>query len=237
MAATGSPRRQALGDLARTRKGEGASRRLTTRLAAFITGLCLLGLAVAWFGGFFSTPDEVRAVRAAVETEIAQLERVARGEIPFSEDSSSFGKVMDVARQVPDRYRDQSRRELGRLFEARETAEVNSFFTLPPAKRAAELDRRIKAEEARRARWEAERAQREASRGDTGGGASGGARSDQANAAPQGQRRGGARTEESRNTWAKKYIDRTSADGRARRTEYRRAKDQRQIAMGIEPRR
>jgi hypothetical protein len=236
MAATVSARRQALADLVRTRKGEGASGRLATRLGIVLIVLCLLGLAVAWCAGFFTTPQEVLAVRTAVDTEIAQFARVARGEIPFSENTGSFGPLMEVARQVPDQYRDQTRRELGRLFEARDTAEINSFFALPPAQRAAELDRRIKAEEARRARWEAERQEREPSRGDAGGGASDGARSDQARATPQGQRRGGSRTEESRNNWAKRSIDRTTAEGRARRTEYRRAKDQRRIALGFQPR-
>jgi hypothetical protein len=231
MAATVATRRQALADFARTRKSDRASGRLTTRVAVGVILLCLLGLAVAWWAGFFSTPREVLAVRAAVDTEIAQLARVARGEIPFSEDTGSFGPLMAVARQVPDQYRDQARSEFGRLFEARETAEVDSFFGLPPAQRAAELDRRIKAEEARRARWEAERQERATAQAAASGGQT------NAGAAPRSSRRRGDGTEETRNSWRKRGIDRTTADSRARRTEYRRAKDQRRIAMGLAVRR
>ena len=41
--------------------------------------------------------------------------------------------------------RDQVRRDFGRLMEAGETAQVNSYFLVPPGQRQAELDRRIKA--------------------------------------------------------------------------------------------
>ncbi len=230
MAATATARRQALADFARSRKREGGTGRVTRRIALVMIVLCLLGLAVAWFAGFFTTPQDVVALRAAVDTEIAQLERMAKGEIPYSEGNRSFGSIMDVARKVPDQYRDQ---EMSRFFRAYEAAEISSYFALPPDQRAAELDRRIKAEEARRARWEAERQERATAEAT----ASGGAGSGQASGAPQGGRRVRVRTEETRNAWVKRYIDRTSADGRARRTEYRRAKDQRKLAMGIAPRR
>ncbi len=236
MAATASARRQSLAGLARTKKSEGSSTNVIRRVAVGIVVLGLLGLVGLWLAGFLTTPKEVLAVRAAVDAQIVELERMARGTVPYSEEASSYRPLMDMARQVPDRYGDQARREIGRFFQARETAEVNSFFAIPPTQRAAELERRIKAEEARSARWEAERAQREASRKDAGSPA-GGAASNQANAPTQGQRGRGARTEESRNAWAKRYIDNTSADGRARRTEYRRAKDQKRISMGLEPRR
>jgi hypothetical protein len=133
---------------------------------------------------------------------------------------------------VPEAYREQARAEIGRLFEARETAEVESYFALPPDRRAAELERRIKAEEERRQAREAERSQRTAESGGRPGGPPG-ARG--GGPPPGGRRRDGS--EEGRNARSKQYLDKTSAESRARRTEYRRAKDQRRIQLGLAPRR
>jgi hypothetical protein len=222
-------RRQALADLARSRRDEKAGNgKLRTILIAFVA-IGLITFFALWLAGFFSTPAEVLALREAVNTQVVELEKMARGEIPYSEERSSWGTLYEAARQVPEQERDQ---EIGRYFRAREAAEINSYFALPPDQRAAELDRRIKAEEARQARWEAERAQREASQASSNGGGSGTASPGQASG---GTARGRSRTEETRNAWVKRYIDRTSADGRAKRTEYRRAKDQRRVAMGLEP--
>jgi len=242
MAATVSARRQALAELARSRQPSGLNRRL--RPAAIgIVGLGLLGLAVLWLLGFFSGPRELRAVRAAVDGEVAELERMARGEVPYGEASASFAPVMQAMRDVPEQYREQARQEMGRLFEARDRAEVSSYFAVPPAQRAAELDRRIKEEEARRARWQAERDRRMAERGDGGGAGRGQQAAVGGGAAPPqpggagGQPRQRDRSEEGRNTRAKQRLDRSTADARARSTEYRRAKDQRRIQLGLEPRR
>jgi uncharacterized membrane protein YgcG len=249
MAASVSARRQALADFARSRKGDESTGRLIGRIAMIIVILGLIGLAVLWLIGFFGTPKEVLAVRAAVDTQVVELQRVARGEVPYGGTAASFGPLMDTMRQVPDRYRDQARQEMGRLRAAQEAAEINSYFAIPPAQRAAELDRRIKAEEARRTAWEAERKQREASGGGSGNGSGRGQGNGPSSSGGQGSngtggqqasggpRRRGDGTEESRNNWAKKRIDTTTAEGRARRTEYRRAADQRRIQLGLEPRR
>lgn len=232
MTATASLRRQTLADLARARKDEtGGGGRLRTILIAVI----LIGLVVfagLWLAGFFSTPPEVLALRAAVDTQVTELARMARGKIPYTEDRASFSAVFDAASNVPRQYREQ---EVERFFMAREAAEVNSYFALPPAQRAAELDRRIKADEARRARWEAERAQREASTASSNRGGASAAASGQTGSTPGGDRPRRSSTEESRNARSKGYIDRTSPDTRAKRTEYRRARDQRRVSMGLPP--
>lgn len=235
MTATASLRRQALAELVRSRKGDlGSGGWVRTILIALVV-IALVAFIVLWLTGFFSTPAEVLALREAVNTQMIELERMARGEVPYSEERASWGPLYEAARQVPEQYRDQ---EIGRFFRAREAAEINSYFALPPDQRAAELDRRIKAEEARRARWEAERAQREERRSVQASQA--GANGVGPGTTPAGQssssgRPGRSRTEETRNAWVKRSIDRTSADGRAKRTEYRRAKDQRRVAMGLEP--
>lgn len=144
MAGTMSAKREALTEFARSRRG-GAGRMAGRFVLAFLI-LSLVSLAGAWLAGFLSTPREVLAVRAAVDGQVAELARMSRGEVPFGEGSQAFGPIMQAMRDVPEQHRDQARREMGRLFEAREAAEVNSYFAVPPERRAAELDRRIKEE-------------------------------------------------------------------------------------------
>jgi hypothetical protein len=243
MAATVSSRRQALADLARSRRAEGSTGRLIRRTAVGVILAALIGWIVLWLLGFFSTPKEVLAVRALVDGQVAELERVARNEAPLSYEGGSFGAMFETMRQVPEAYRDQARAEMGRLFAARERAEIDSFFAMPPAQRQAELDRRIQAEDARRRAWQAEWASREGSReggprgGDSQAAGTRGGPPPAAGPPSSGGRRRGDGTEDSRNMRRKSRLDRSTAESRARRTEYRRLKDQRRIELGIPPRR
>ena len=239
MAATVSAQRQALAELARSRRAEGSAGRVVKIAAVSVVLVGLAGLAWLFLRG--GTPAEIVAVRASVDGQIAQLQAAARSGQPFDPADASFGAVFETVRGVPEAYRDQARAEIGRLFEARETAEVDSYFALPPERRAAELDRRIKAEEERRQKWEAERERRLAERGGQAdaqarpGPQSSAQAGGQPAAPPPGGRRDG--TEEGRNARSKQRIDKTSAETRARQTEYRRARDQRRIQLGFEPRR
>ena len=125
--------------------------------------VALLALFVLWMSGFFSTPKEVIELRAFVDTEITELQKMERNEVPYSSRSASMGDMFNRMRDMPEHARGQARREIGRLFEARQRAELASYFGMPPSKRQAELDRRIKESLERRKAWEQERAQREAS--------------------------------------------------------------------------
>jgi hypothetical protein len=243
MTATVSARRQALAELARSRRAEGSAGRAVKIAAVSVVLVGLAGLAWLFLRG--RTPTEILAVRESVDGQIAQLQAAARSGQPFDSADASFGAVFETVRGVPEAYRDQARAEIGRLFEAREVAEVESYFALPPDRRAAELDRRIKEEEERRQKWEAERERRLAERGGQGGGQQSGpgpqvqpgGQQPTAGATPPPGASRRDRSEEGRNARSKQWIDKTSAESRARRTEYRRAKDQRRIQMGFEPRR
>jgi len=243
MAATVSARRQALAELARSRRAEGSAGRVVKIAAVSVVLVGLAGLAWLFLRG--RTPAEIVAVRASVDGQIAQLQAAARSGQPFDPADASFGAVFETVRSVPEAYRDQAREEIGRLFEAREVAEVESYFAMPPEQRAAELDRRIKSEEERRQKWEAERERRAAERGSQGDGQQQGGPGSQAMAGGQQPTTGATspgasrrdRSEEGRNARSKQRIDKTSAENRARQTEYRRAKDQRRIQLGLEPRR
>jgi hypothetical protein len=213
-----------------------------------LTGAAGLVWLVLWLGGFLSTPKEVLKIRALVDAEIAKLDKVARNEAPYSNDWSSMGEVFGRMRDIPDGARDQVRAEVGRLFRARERAELASYFALPPAKRQAELDRRIKAEQERAKARERERASRAASR-ETGGGQGQGR--PQADGRPQGGPNGGgaaggppgggppgqpgSRTDEQILARRKERLDQSSPEERARSAEYRRAMTVRREQLGISP--
>ena len=243
--ATIANRRQAVAALAAERHGQGRSGRFWKRALVALLALACLSLLVMWLMGFFSTPPAVAEVAQIVDQQIVEYDRAARGEVPFNS-SAAFGTVMQKMRDVPRDYREQ---QMGRLWEARERAEMGSYFALPPDKRQAELDRRIKVDEDRRKAWQAERERRDQQRGDApaasaggdrgrpgaagaaggGGGGPGGA----GGRPPSDRRRSG--TEESRNQRSKQRIDRSTPEQRAQQSEYRRALEERRTKLGIPP--
>ena len=246
--ATIANRRQAVAALAAERHGQGRSGRFWKRALVALLALACLSLLVMWLLGFFSTPRAVAEVAQIVDQQIVEYDRAARGEVPFNS-VAAFGTVMQKMRDVPREYREQ---QMGRLWEARERAEMGSYFALPPDKRQAELDRRIKVDEDRRKAWQAERERRDQRRGDAqtasaggdrggpgavgavgaGGGASGGPGGG-GGGPPSGRRRSG--TEESRNERSKQRIDRSTPEQRAQQLEYRRALEERRTQLGIPP--
>jgi hypothetical protein len=215
------------------------------RRAVFsLTGFAALAWLALWLGGFFSTPKEVLEMRALVDAEVVKLDQMARNEVPYSNDWSSMGEVFGRMRDMPDGVRDQVREEVGRLFRARERAELGSYFALPPEKRQAELDRRIKAEQARAKAREQERASRVANAATDGGQRQGRQPGQGEPPAPAGgQRPGGggppgqrgARSDEQIQAWRKARLDRSSPEERARSAEYRRAMTVRREQLGISP--
>jgi uncharacterized membrane protein YgcG len=226
-------RRRALADLVRERDDGRRSGGLVRRIAIGLLVAALLALLLMWLLGWFSVPREVLEIRGLVDGQIAELRKVARNQMPLADDAAGFSTVLDRVRALPPDLRRQAGREVGRMFEAREQAEMESYFNLPPERRQAELDRRIKAAEERRQAREAERAKRESRRpapaaGSQMAGGSGG---------PGGGRSSGGRgrstTEEERNARSKRRIDRSSPQERAQRTEYRRALDERRTQLGL----
>ena len=213
----------------------------------------LLTLLTGWALGWYSTPRQVLEVRAAINEQIADLDKVSNGQSPFA-GGPDMGKVRDSMRHLPEGMRDQVRRDFGRLMEAGETAQVNSFFLLPPAQRQAELDRRIKAEDDARKKWSADRAKganRGSQSGAGGGQPAGGRPGDGQTAAANrgagaggrgpgggggpasggGGARGGS-SEEDRNNRRKSMLDNSDPEQRGRRAEYRRQMEERRQQVG-----
>jgi len=228
-------RRRVLAALAAERGREGRTGRLVKRCLAALVAILLGSLPVLWASGVLSTPPAVAEVRHLVDEQVAAYARVARGELPLAS-APGLGAVYGKLRDVPEQYREQAEREMGRLWAARERAETHSYFSLPAKERQAELDRRIKAEDERRQRWLAERGDRGPRGADGGGGrqerggrAQGG-ETGRTGASGGGQRGG---SEESRTAWAKRRIDRSTPEERAQRAEYRRAMEARRTQLGL----
>lgn len=231
------------------RPTQNSPRKSRSRLAFFsLAGLAALAWLVLWLGGFLSTPREVLEMRALVDAEVAKLDQMARNEVPYSGEWSSMGEVFGRMRDMPEGVRDQVRDEMGRLFRARERAELASYFAMPPEKRQAELDRRIKAEQARAKAWEQERASRAASASanrdprparQPGQGGSQGRPTATADGRPNGGGRPptqwGNLTDEQIEARRKARLDHSSPEERARSAEYRRAMTVRREQLGISP--
>jgi len=208
------------------------------RTGKAISLLLLFAGLLLWWGGFFAPPAAVIELRTLVDEEVSRLAKVARNEIPYDGSRTDMGDLFQKIRDVPEPYRDQARRQMGRLFSAREGAAVGSYFALPPNQRRAELDRRIKADESRRQQWAAERATRAVSdRQRNPAAAAAGSNRPQQNAAAAGGPGGWGRTrtEEARNERMKSRLDASSPEQRARRTEYRRAVNERREQLGLAP--
>lgn len=238
--ATVTTRREVLSEFVRSRQGSPGPGRTGRRVAVGIVVVALIGALVAWLAGAFRTSPEISGLRSLVNQEIASLEQVSRGLATFDGGATNFEAVFTQARSVPEAQRPAAWREMGRLFEARETVEVQSFFRLPAAERDAELDRRIRAEEDRRKARDAARAQGV----DRGGPPRGSPPGGFAGGPPGGGSRGAAppvtgtgRSEEDRNQRYKASIDRTTPEQRAMRTEYRRVMQERRAKLGLADRR
>lgn len=240
MAST-TDRRRAVAALAAERNKQGAGARWLKRVAAVALALLLIAIPVLWTFGFFSTPRAVAEIEQAVDQQVAEYERVARGETPFGS-APSTRTIYEKMRDVPRQYRERVGQQMGRLWEARERAETASYFALPAEKRQAELDRRIKAEEERRKQWQAEREKRDQERSGAGrqagsGGPPGGPRGPGGGpGGPGGRGPGGPRgggTQDAWNERSKRRIDQSTPEQRAQQTEYRRAVEERRTQLGL----
>ena len=241
--ASSADKRRAVAALAADRNQQGAKVRLLKRGGVALLLLFLIGTPILWAAGFFSGPKAVAEIKQLVDQQVAEYDRVVRGEVPFG--NSSASAVFEKMRDMPRETREQIGPQMGRLWAARERAEMASYFALAPEKRQAELDRRIKADEDRRKAWQAEREKRDQQRaangqqasngngGDRGGpGGQGGPGGGPGRGGPGGGGRGGG-TEEARNDRNKRRIDQSTPEQRAQQTEYRRAMEERRTQLGL----
>ncbi len=143
-----------------------------------------------------------------------------------------WGQMREELRNLPEESRRALFEERRQRWEAREQKFLNDFFAKTPAEQIALLDSQIDEEQERRERWAQRRAQQggDGQRGNWGGRGRGG---DGQRGNWGGRGRGGRNSIERR----KNYLDRTSPQTRAQRSEYRRMRAERRKALGLPDRR
>ena len=213
---------------------------------AVVAGVAVLAVLVAWFVGWISFGTDPRVAEIQKMQEEARAQFAEGGGPRTVVEATAAVTAMNTIRAkveaLPPHLRPQVERQGGSVFRTAMRARIDSYFTAPPEKRKAELDRQIDQEEMMRKAFEAGRAVA----GMFGGGQSGGQQASQGGAgqggaAQGGQQAGGSRpggppqggSEEDRNRWRKSMIDSTTPEQRARYVEYRRAMDERREQRGL----
>jgi hypothetical protein len=213
---------------------------------AVLAGVAVLAVLVAWFLGWISFGTDPRVAEIQKMQEEARAQFAEGGGPRTVVEATAAVTAMNTIRAkvdaLPPHLRPQVERQGGSVFRTAMRARIDSYFTAPPEKRKAELDRQIDQEEMMRKAFEAGRAVA----GMFGGGQSGGQQASQGGAgqggaAQGGQQAGGSRpggppqggSEDDRNRWRKSMIDSTTPEQRARYVEYRRAMDERREQRGL----
>lgn len=208
--------------------------------AVVAAGIVLLALAVAWFLGWISFGTDPRVVEIRGLQEEARKQFAESGGPRTVADATAAVTAMNTIRAkteaLPPRLRTQVEQQGRGVFRTAMRARIDSYFSTPPEKRQAELDRQIDQEEMMRKAFETASAVAGAmgmgQNAQAGQGASG-----QASTQPQGPPAGGgpprSGSEEDRNRWRKSMIDSTTPEQRAKYVEYRRAMDERRQQRGL----
>ncbi len=224
---------------------------------AVLAGIAVLAVLVAWLLGWMSFGTDPRVAEIQQMQEEARTQFAEGGGPRTVADATAAVTAMNTIRAkveaLPPHLRPQVERQGGSVFRTAMRARIDSYFTAPPEKRKAELDRQIDQEEMMRKAFEAGRAvagmfgggqpagQSGAGQGAAGQGGAGQSAAGQGNAGQSGQGRGGppgggppqSGSEEDRNRWRKSIIDSTTPEQRARYVEYRRAMDERREQRGL----
>jgi len=209
---------------------------------AVLAGIVALAVLIAWFFGWISFGTDPRVAEIQKMQEEARAQFAEGGGPRTVAEATAAVTAMNTIRAkveaLPPHLRPQVERQGGSVFRTAMRARIDAYFTAPPEKRKAELDRQIDQEEMMRKAFEAGRAVA----GMFGGGQSGGSPAGQAGGGQQAGQAGGGRpgggppqggSEEDRNRWRKSMIDSTTPEQRSRYVEYRRAMDERREQRGL----
>lgn len=218
---------------------------------AVLAGIAVLAVLVAWLLGWISFSTDPRVAEIQKMQEEARTQFAEGGGPRSVAEATAAVTAMNTIRAkveaLPPHLRPQVERQGSSVFRSAMRARIDSYFTAPPEKRKAELDRQIDQEEMMRKAFEAGRAvagmfgggqpagQSGAGQGAAGQGGAG--QGGQQAAQASGGRSGGgppqSGSEEDRNRWRKSIIDSTTPEQRARYVEYRRAMDERREQRGL----
>jgi len=201
--------------------------------------LALLAFLVAWLGGWIRFTTDPRVAEIQKLQEEARQKFSANGGPQTLAEATEAVTAMATIRQkveaLPANLRPQVERSGGSMFRSAMRQRIDAYFSLPPAKRQAELDRQIKQEEMMRKAFEtASSVAGFFGGGPPGGGPPGGGQGGgQGGGGPPGGGPSQGPSQDSSNKWRKGIIDSTTPEQRARYVEYRRAMDQRRKELGI----
>lgn len=210
--------------------------------AALAGGLVVVLLLVAWLLGWISFGTDPRVAEVRGLQEEARKQFAESGGPRTVAEATAAVTAMNTIRAkteaLPPHLRSQVEQQGRSVFRTAMRARIDSYFSTPPEKRQAELDRQIDQEEMMRKAFETASAVANAiGMGQTGqAGQAGQGASSQAATQPQGPPSGGpprSGTEEDRNRWRKSMIDSTTPEQRAKYVEYRRAMDERRQQRGM----
>jgi hypothetical protein len=217
-----------------------------------LAGIAVLAVFVAWLLGWISFSTDPRVAEIQKMQEEARTQFAEGGGPRSVAEATAAVTAMNTIRAkveaLPPHLRPQVERQGSSVFRSAMRARIDSYFTAPPEKRKAELDRQIDQEEMMRKAFEAGRAvagmfgggqpagQSGAGQGAAGQGGAG--QGGQQAAQASGGRSGGgppqSGSEDDRNRWRKSIIDSTTPEQRARYVEYRRAMDERREQRGLQ---
>lgn len=207
-------------------------------LAGF-AALALVAFLIAWFGGWIRFTTDPRVVEVQKLQDEARQKFADNGGPQTLAEATDAVTAMATIRQkveaLPANLRPQVERSGGSMFRSAMRQRIDAYFSLPPAKRQAELDRQIKQEDLMRKAFEtASSVAGFFGGGPPGGGPPGGGPpggppggGGQGSGSPQ------APSQDASNKWRKGIIDSTTPEQRARYVEYRRAMDQRRKELGM----
>ena len=201
--------------------------------------LLVLGLAGAWALGLFGRRTDARIVEIQKISE-EMTKQMASGGPQNEEEAKAFvqsmGQMREKVAALPEELRGQAFRGggMGRGFQAAMQANMKAFFSTPPEKRQAELDRQIKREQMMQKAFAS-------AGGGFGGGRPGGGGGPGGPGGPGGGGGGGGAGGAGRGpggggnpeAWRKQMLDSTGPSQRAQFTEFRNAMDQRRQQLGL----
>ena len=149
--------------------------------------MALIAFGIAWFLGWIRFTTDPRVVEIRQMQEDARRKFVATGGpstiAEATEAVATMAQIRQKVQSLPENLRPEVERQGQGVFFAAMRARIDRYFSLPPEKRVAELDRQIKQEELMRKAWETGGAVMNAlTGGASGGGLNGGQAGGQAGA-------------------------------------------------------
>jgi hypothetical protein len=191
--------------------------------------LVLLVLLFSGLGAWAMTSGEDPQV-AKVQALRAQLENA-----PEEQRRELWGQMREEMRKLPEETREALFEDRRKEWEARESKQMTEFFSKPRAEQIALIDKQIDESEKRRLDRERRRAQggQVNGPGRGGPGGPGGGRGGFGGGGGGGRGGRGATDPVARMDRTKSYLDKTTPESRAQRSEYRRMMDERRQARGL----